>query len=146
MPARIEEISHGEEEGIEFMFLAAPVEMLGDEKGQVRAMRCIKMKLGEPDQSGRRRPLPIPQSEFEIEADAVIVAIGSGPHPLVPQTTPGLKIGEEGTIIADEKTGATSKRGVFAGGDIVTGAATVIEAMGAARRAAKAIDEYLNKK
>ena len=146
MPARLEEISRGEEEGIKFIFLAAPVEMLGDEKGQVRAMRCLRMKLGEPDQSGRRRPIPIAGSEFQIEADTVIVAIGSGPHPLVPQTTPGLKIGEEGTIVVDEKTGATSKEGVFAGGDIVTGAATVIEAMGAARRAAKAIDKYLRKK
>jgi len=146
MPARLEEISRGEEEGIEFTFLAAPVEMRGDEKGQVRAMRCIRMKLGEPDESGRRRPIPTPGSEFEIEADTVIVAIGSGPHPLVPQTTPGLKISEEGTIVADERTGATSKERVFAGGDIVTGAATVIEAMGAARRAARAIDEYLREK
>jgi len=146
MPAREEEIRHGEEEGIEFIFLAAPVEMLGDEKGQVRALRSVRMKLGEPDESGRRRPIPIPDSQFEIEADTVIVAIGSRPHPLVPQTTSGLKIGEEGTIVVDEKTGATSKEGVFAGGDIVTGAATVIEAMGAARRAAKAIDEYLSKK
>jgi glutamate synthase (NADPH/NADH) small chain len=143
MPARVEEVEHAAEEGVCFEFLANPVELLGDDDGRVRAVRCIRMRLGEPDDSGRRRPIPIPGSEFEIPADVAIVAIGNEPNPLIPQTTPDLEIGRKGTIVADLETGATSRAGVYAGGDIVTGAATVIEAMGAARRAAKAIHEYV---
>jgi len=144
MPARDEEIHHAEEEGIDFRLLNNPVEIFGDEEGHVRAMRCIRMKLGEPDESGRRRPLPIEGSEFEIEVDTVIVAIGNTPNPLIPSTTPDLETGWKGTIKADPATGRTSKARVFAGGDIVTGAATVIEAMGAGKRAARAIHELLS--
>jgi len=143
MPAREEEIVHAEEEGIEFLLLTNPKRFLGKEDGWVEGVECLRMKLGEPDESGRRRPLPLEGSEFLIPADTVVVAIGSGPHPLVPATTPDLKTTRHGTIVADEETGQTSRPGVFAGGDIVTGAATVIEAMGAGKRAAKAIDEYL---
>jgi len=143
MPARVEEVHHAEEEGIEFMFLTNPVEFLGDENGLVRAMRCQRMELGEPDESGRRRPVPIPGSEFELVVDTVIVAIGNRPNPLIPSTTPDLKTGRKGTIVADPETGQTSKPRVFAGGDIVTGAATVIEAMGAGKRAARAIHKLL---
>jgi len=143
MPARVEEVHHAEEEGIEFMFLTNPVEFLGDERGKVRAMRCQRMELGEPDESGRRRPVPIPGSEFELEVDTVIVAIGNMPNPLIPSTTPDLETARKGTIIADPETGQTSKPRVFAGGDIVTGAATVIEAMGAGKRAARAIHRLL---
>ncbi len=143
MPARIEEIIRAEEEGVEFHLLTLPVRYIVDERGWVKEMECIKMKLGEPDASGRRRPIPCPDSEFWIPVDTVVCAIGQGPNPLIPQTTPGLEIGKHGNIVADEKTGKTTKRGVFAGGDIVTGAATVILAMGAGRIAARAIDEYL---
>ena len=143
MPAREEEIHHAEQEGIRFELLTNPVELLGDEKGQVRAMRCIRMRLGEPDESGRRRPVPIEGSEFETEVDTFIVAIGNTPNPLIPSTTPDLKVGRHGTIQADPDTGRTSKPRVFAGGDIVTGAATVIEAMGAGKRAARAIHAML---
>jgi glutamate synthase (NADPH) small chain len=142
MPARREEIHHAEEEGIEFRYLTAPVEFLGDDRGMVRAVRCIAMELGEPDSSGRRRPVPIPGSEFEVEADTVIVAIGNLPNPLVPATTPDLPIDRRGNIVADEQ-GRTGKPGVFAGGDIVTGAATVILAMGAGRTAARSIHNYV---
>ena len=146
MPARKEEIHHAEEEDIEFRFLTAPIEFLGDERNMVRAIRCLAMELGEPDSSGRRRPVPIPGSEFEVEADTVIVAIGNLPNPLVPNTTPDLPLDRRGNIIADE-SGRTGKEGVFAGGDIVTGAATVIQAMGAGRIAAKSIHDYvMNKK
>ena len=143
MPARDEEIHHAEQEGIEFNLLTNPVRILGSEEGWVTGMECLRMELGEPDDSGRRRPVPIEGSEFVIELDAVVVAIGNGPNPLIPQTTPGLETGRWGNIAADEETGQTSKPGVFAGGDIVPGAATVILAMGAGRRAAVAIDDYL---
>jgi glutamate synthase (NADPH/NADH) small chain len=143
MPARAEEVEHAEEEGIEFMMLAAPIEILGDERKRVRAMRCIRMELGEPDASGRRSPIPIKGSEFELEVDTVVFAVGQGANPLIRSTTPDLRVNRRGNIEADEKTGATYKKGVFAGGDIVTGGATVISAMGAGRRAARAIDHYL---
>ncbi len=143
MPARIEEIHHAHDEGVHFEYLVAPLEVLGDEKGWVRGVRCIRMKLGEPDKSGRPRPVPIEGSEFEFPCDQIIVAIGNGPNPLVPQTTPDLQTTRWGNIVADEATGQTSKRGVFAGGDIVTGAATVIKAMGAGKSASRAIHAYL---
>ncbi len=146
MPARVEEVDHAEEEGIKFQLLTNPVEVLGDEKGNVIGMTCVRMKLGEPDESGRRRPIPIPNSEFVIDCDTVIVAIGNSPNPIVPSTTPGLETTKWGTIVIDEETGMTSREGVFAGGDIVTGAATVISAMGAGKRAARGIHEYLTKK
>ncbi len=142
MPARNEEIEHAREEGIEFKLLANPVKILGKD-GWVDKIRCIKMKLGEPDQSGRRRPLPIKGSEFNIDVDAVVVAIGQRPNPLLASKVPGLKLTERGNIKADPVTGKTSLKGVFAGGDIVTGAATVILAMGAGKDAASAIDEYI---
>jgi glutamate synthase (NADPH/NADH) small chain len=143
MPARIEEVHHAEEEGVRFNLLTNPIEVLGDEQGHVRGLRCIRMALGEPDASGRRRPVPIDGSEFETALDTVIVAIGNTPNPLIPSTTPGLDLGRHGTIQADPETGLTSKPRVFAGGDIVTGAATVIEAMGAGKRAARAINHML---
>jgi len=144
MPARIEEVHHAEEEGVRFEMLTNPIEILGNEKGLVRGLRCLRMRLGEPDASGRRRPIPIEGSEFEFELDTVIVAIGNTPNPLIPKTTPDLKVGSHGTIEADRETGQTSKSRVFAGGDIVTGAATVIEAMGAGKRAARAIHAMLS--
>jgi glutamate synthase (NADPH/NADH) small chain len=144
MPARREEIHHAVEEGIVFELLAAPVRYLGDEEGRVRAVECIRMRLGEPDNSGRRRPAPIPGSEFTLEIDAAVVAIGNGPNPLVPKRTPGLQTKPDGKVVADPETGATSRPGVFAAGDLVLGAATVILAMGGGRRAAKAIHEYLS--
>jgi len=143
MPAREEEIINAEEEGVIFEFLTLPVRYYADEKGWVKEMECIRMRLGEPDASGRRRPIPIQDSNFRMPVDTVVVAIGQSPNPLVPSTTPGLEVGKHGNIIADPMTGKTTKRGVFAGGDIVTGAATVILAMGAGRVAARAIDEYL---
>ena len=146
MPARIEEIHHAEEEGVEFMFLTAPVEFIGDDRSMVRVVRCLKMELGEPDASGRRRPVPIPGSEFDVEIDAAIVAIGNLANPLIPRSTPDLPVNKWGNIIADD-SGKTGKDAVYAGGDIVTGAATVIKAMGAGRAAAKSIHEYImNKK
>jgi glutamate synthase (NADPH/NADH) small chain len=141
MPARREEVHHAKEEGVEFEFLVNPVHFL-DTGGKVSGVECIRMELGEPDESGRRRPIPIPNSNFVIPVDTVIVAIGNDPHPLVPRTTPGLATTKHGTIVADEE-GRTSREGVFAGGDIVTGAATVISAMGAGKRAALAIHRYL---
>ena len=146
LPARKEEVEHAKEEGIEFKLLNNPVEILGDENGWVSGMRCIKMELGEPDESGRRRPVAVAGSEFVLDVETVIVSIGTGPNPIISQTTPGLDTTKRGNIAADEETGATSKPGVFAGGDIVTGAATVILAMGAGRKAAAAIDEYLRSK
>jgi glutamate synthase (NADPH/NADH) small chain len=143
MPARAEEIEHAEQEGIEFQLLTNPVRILGNEDGWVTGVECIRMELGEPDASGRRRPVAVEGSEFVIPADTFIIAIGNNPHPLVTQTTPDLETNRWGNIVADEKTGQTSRPGVFAGGDIVTGAATVIEAMGAGKRAATAIDQYL---
>ena len=142
LPARDEEIHHAEEEGIVFHYLTSPVEFLGDGRQMIHTIKCIKMELGEPDDSGRRRPIPIPNSEFDIEADTVIVAIGNHPNPLIANTTQDLPINKWGNIIADE-SGKTGKKGVFAGGDIVTGAATVIQAMGAGRIAAKSIHEYI---
>lgn len=146
LPARSEEVEHAKEEGIEFKLLNNPVAITGDEAGWVKSMRCVKMELGESDASGRRRPVPIAGSEFDMPVDTVIVAIGTGPNPIMAHTTPDLELTKRGNIAADEETGATSKAGVFAGGDIVTGAATVILAMGAGRKAAKAIDEYLQSK
>ena len=146
MPARAEEIHHAEEEGVEFQLLTNPVRILGDDDGWVRGMECVRMRLGEPDESGRRRPEPIPGSEFELEVDAVVVAIGNSPNPLIPNTTPDIQTTRRGTIVADEATGATTMPGVYAGGDVVTGAATVILAMGAGRKAADAIHEYLTSK
>jgi len=144
MPARIEEVRHAREEGIEFHMLTNPVAFLGDEKGNLVAARCVRMTLGEPDASGRRRPVTVPGSEFEIPLSVAIIAAGTSANPLVQSTTPDLKTREWGYIVADPVTLKTSKRGVFAGGDIVTGGATVILAMGAGRKAAKAIDEYLS--
>lgn len=143
MPARQEEIAHAREEGVCFQLLCSPVELLGDEDGWVRAMRCQRFELGEPDASGRRSPVPIPGSEFVMEIDTVVMAIGQGPNPLISQSTPGLEVNRKGNIVAEETTGKTTKEGVFAGGDIVTGAATVINAMGAGKKAAQAIHEYL---
>jgi glutamate synthase (NADPH/NADH) small chain len=143
MPAREEEVHHAVEEGVDVMFLAAPVEILGDERSRVRAVRCIRMELGEPDASGRRSPVPIRGSEFDLAVDVVVFAVGQGANPLIRSTTPDLHVNTWGHIRADLATGATEKKGVFAGGDIVTGGATVISAMGAGRRAARAIDAYL---
>ena len=140
-PARAEELHHAEEEGVEFHWLTAPVAVLGDEAGNVRAMRCVRMELGEPDASGRRRPVPVPGSEFDFEVDMIVYAIGTNANPIMGQTC-GLKLNKWGYIATDD-TLATSIAGVFAGGDIVTGAATVIEAMGAGRRAAASMKAYL---
>ena len=145
LPARREEVHHASEEGIVFDMLTNPVEVLGDEKGWVRALKCIRMELGEPDESGRRSPIPIPGSEFEIETETVIMALGTSPNPLIARTTAGLEMTRRGCLVADE-SGATTRPGIFAGGDAVSGAATVILAMGAGRKAAKAIDEYLKAK
>ncbi|MFO7955676.1 MAG: NADPH-dependent glutamate synthase [Candidatus Brocadiia bacterium] len=145
-PARDAELEHAREEGIDLMWLNNAVEVLGDEDGWVRGLRCVRMELGEPGPDGRRRPFPIEGSEFEFPTDLVIVAYGNRPHPLIPQTTPGLEVTSWGSIDADEVTGETSLEGVWAGGDIVTGAATVIQAMGAGKRAAASIDEYLTEK
>ena len=145
LPARKEEVHHAHEEGVEFQMLTNPVEILADEKGWVRAVKCIRMELGEPDESGRRSPVPVEGSEFEIPAETVIMSLGTSPNPLIAKTTGGLDTNRRGCIVADEK-GATSRPGVFAGGDAVTGAATVILAMGAGRQAAAAIHEYLSSK
>jgi len=146
MPAREDEIVHAEEEGVKFSYLTLPVRYLKDENGWVTGIECLRMKLGEPDESGRRRPLPIEGSEFTIDCDLVVVAIGNDPNPLLPRATPGLKLGRKGVIEAGPETGETSMEGVFAGGDITTGAATVIEAMGAGKKAARAIDASLKRK
>ena len=143
LPARAEEVHHAQEEGIIFKLLTNPVEILGNEKGWVTGMACVEMNLGEPDASGRRRPVEKPGSRFEIPVDTVIVAIGTSPNPLIKRTTPGLETQKWGGIVVDEATMATSRMGVYAGGDAVTGAATVILAMGAGKTAAAAIDEYL---
>ncbi|MBQ8271742.1 MAG: NADPH-dependent glutamate synthase [Tidjanibacter sp.] len=145
LPARVEEVHHAKEEGIEFAMLTNPVSIEADEKGWVRALRCVKMELGEPDESGRRSPVEVAGSEFEIECDTVIMALGTSPNPLIASTTEGLERNRRGCLVATEE-GATTREGVFAGGDAVTGAATVILAMGAGRKAAKAIHEYLNNK
>ena len=143
MPARAEEIHHAEEEGVQFKLLATPVTIHGDEKGQAMELECVQNRLGEPDASGRQRPVPIEGSNFRIPADVVIIAIGQNPSPLIPRTTPDLKTGKNGVVIINNETGKTSKKGVFAGGDVATGGTTVIEAMGQGKKSAKAIDEYL---
>ena len=145
LPARREEVHHAKQEGIVFDLLTNPVEILGDERGWVKSLRCIRMELGEPDASGRRSPVPVAGSEFEISADTVIMALGTSSNPLIANTTSGLETTRRGGLVADE-AGATTREGVFAGGDAVTGAATVILAMGAGRKAASAIDRYLNSK
>ncbi len=144
MPARIAEINHAEEEGIEYLLLTAPIRFLGDDKGHVTGMECLKMKLGEPDEAGRCRPVPIKGSELQIECDLAIIAIGAGANPLLTQSTEGLKLNRWGYIRTDPRTGMTSKKGVWAGGDIVTGMATVIQAMGAGKAAARSIHQYLS--
>jgi len=143
MPARVEEVKHAKQEGIEFQVLTNPVEFLDDGRGWLRGARCVRMELGEPDASGRRRPIPITGSQFEIPLSVAIIAAGTSANPLIQSTTPGLKTNQWGYIEASSETQRTSRKGVFAGGDIVTGAATVILAMGSGRRAAKSIDEYL---
>lgn len=144
LPARLEEVENAEEEGVVFSFLTLPVRCVGDENGWTKGLECIRMELGEPDASGRRRPVPVEGSEFFLPFDAVIHAIGNSPNPLIPATTPDIEIGKRGNIVADEATGKTSKPRVWAGGDVVTGAATVILAMGAGRKAARSIHEYLS--
>lgn len=145
LPARREEVEHAMEEGVEFKLLNNPVEILGDENGFVRGIKCLKMELGEPDASGRRSPVEIAGSEFELACDSVIISIGTSPNPLIKSTTEGLEVNRRGGIVVEESTGKTSLEGVYAGGDAVTGAATVILAMGAGKTAANAIDEYLAK-
>ena len=146
MPARAEEIENAEEEGVIFELLTNPTRFLGDEQGWVKGMECIRMELGEPDESGRRRPVPVKGSEFIIDVDTVVVAIGRTPNPIIQRTTDGLNVTKWGTIVTDETTGKASLEGVYAGGDIVTGEATVISAMGAGKRAARAIHEYITTK
>ena len=146
LPARVEEVHHAKEEGIIFDLLTNPVEILADENGWVKGMRCIRMELGEPDASGRRRPVEVPGSEFELELDTVIMSLGTSPNPLISSTTEGLEVNKWKCIVADENNGKTTKEGVYAGGDAVTGAATVILAMGAGKAAARGIDEYLSGK
>jgi len=143
MPARIEEIHHAEQEGVEFVLLAAPLNFIGDDDGRLVGLRCQRMELGEPDESGRRRPVPIKGSEFETECDTAVVSIGAGANPLLTKATPDIKLNKWGNIIAEPETGKTTKKGVWAGGDIVTGQATVILAMGAGRMAANSIHNYL---
>ncbi len=143
MPARIEEIHHGEEEGLVFRLLTNPKRFIGDKEGRLKAVECVNMELGEPDESGRRRPIEIKGSEFCIEVDVAIISIGNDPNPLIQQTTPDIKVSKWGNITIDQDTGRTSKKGVFSGGDIVRGGATVILAMGDARRAADSMHEYL---
>ena len=146
LPARKEEVEHAEEEGIIFKTLTNPVEVLGNENGEVCGMRCVEMELGEPDASGRRRPIEKKGSEFVLEVDTMIMSIGTSPNPLIRHTTPGLETNKHGCIITNGDDGLTSREGVYAGGDAVTGAATVILAMGAGKHAAKAIDEYIKSK
>ena len=145
LPARKEEVHHAKEEGIEFRMLTNPTRVLGDEKGWVTGLSCVEMELGEPDESGRRSPVVKQGSDFNIDCDVVIMALGTSPNPLLKQTTSGLETTRRGCIVADDN-GATTRQGVFAGGDAVTGAATVILAMGAGRRAAKSINEYVKSK
>ena len=144
MPARTEEVHHAEEEGLIFKFLTNPTKIIGDEKGNVKAMECLRMELGEPDASGRRRPIAVKGSEFTIDIDALIMSLGTNANPLLPTSTPGLALNKWGYIVANEETGETNLKGVYAGGDIVTGGATVILAMGAGRKAARAIEKYLS--
>ncbi|OPJ61526.1 NADPH-dependent glutamate synthase [Clostridium oryzae] len=145
LPARAEEVHHAREEGVQFDLLTNPTEIIQDEKGWVKGMKCIKMELGEPDASGRRKPVEVPGSEFIMDVDTVIMSLGTSPNPLISSTTKGLEINKRKCIVADEETGLTSKEKVYAGGDTVTGAATVILAMGAGKKAAKAIHEFLSK-
>ena len=144
LPARVEEVHHAKEEGIIFDLLTNPIEILEDEKGWVSGIKCIRMELGEPDASGRRSPVEVPGSEFVIDVDTVIMSLGTSPNPLISSTTKGLEINKRKCIIAEEETGKTSKEGVYAGGDAVTGAATVILAMGAGKAGAKGIHEFLS--
>jgi glutamate synthase (NADPH/NADH) small chain len=144
MPARTEEIHHAEQEGVEFVLLAAPLNFIGDDDGRLKGLRCQRMELGEPDASGRRRPVPIEGSEFETECDTAVVSIGAGANPLLTKATPDIRLNKWGNIIAEPETGKTTKKGVWAGGDIVTGQATVILAMGAGRMAANSIHDYLS--
>ena len=143
MPARREEVENAGEEGIQFKLLTNPKSCIGDESGRVRAIELYEMELGEPDESGRRRPVPKPGTEYIFEVDVVIVALGTRPNPIIPSTTENLELTRWGTILTDEATGKTSKPGVWCGGDMATGAATVISAMGAGKRAAADIDKYL---
>ncbi len=143
LPARLEEIENAEEEGVIFEFLTLPLQYIGDENGWLKEIECLRMELGEPDSSGRRRPVPIKGSEFRFQVDGGVCAIGNSPNPLILSTTPGLEAGKKGNVVADEATGRTSREKIWAGGDVVTGAATVILAMGAGRQAAKSIHEYL---
>ena len=145
LPARKEEVHHAKEEGIIFKNLNNPVKILGDENGRVRAMECIEMELGEPDASGRRKPIAKEGSNFELPVDTVIMSIGTSPNPLIRSTTPGLDTNKRGCLVVNEDTMQTTREGVYAGGDAVTGAATVILAMGAGKQAAQSIDEYLSK-
>jgi glutamate synthase (NADPH/NADH) small chain len=144
LPAREEEVENAEEEGVIFNLLTLPIRCIGNGKGWVKEIECLKMELGEPDASGRRTPVPIENSEFTMPVDAIIVAIGNSPNPLISDNTPGLQITKKGTIVADEATGKTTLDRIWAGGDVVSGAATVISAMGAGRRAARSMIEYLN--
>lgn len=146
LPARAEEVHHAKEEGVEFHLLCNPIEILGNSEGWVSGMKCVRMELGEPDASGRRKPVVMPNSEFVLDVDMVIMSIGTSPNPLISSTTPGLEINKKNCIVADEESGQTSRPGVFAGGDAVSGAATVILAMGAGKKAAKAIDNYIRNK
>ena len=146
MPARREEVEHAEEEGIIFLTLNNPTEIIGDENNFVKGIKCVKMELGEPDESGRRRPVEIENSEYVVDVDAVVMSIGTSPNPLIRSTTEGLETDRRGCIIVKDDSGLTSREGVYAGGDAVTGAATVILAMGAGKSSAKAIDEYLKNK
>ncbi len=143
MPARLEEVENAEEEGVEFRLLTAPIRFIGNDNRWVTAMECVVMELGEPDESGRRRPVEKPGSEYRMDVDTVVVALGTTPNPLVPTTTTGLETSRRGTVVADPETGKTTRDGVWAGGDVVTGSATVISAMGAGKKAAASIDEYL---
>jgi glutamate synthase (NADPH/NADH) small chain len=145
LPARVEEVHHAKEEGIIFDLLTNPVEIIADEKGWVKGMKCIRMGLGEPDASGRRKPIEIEGSEFVLDLETVIMSLGTSPNPLISSTTKGLETNRWKCIIAEEETGLTTKERVYAGGDAVTGAATVILAMGAGKKAAKAIDDLLSK-
>ncbi len=146
LPARVEEVHHAKEEGVIFDVLTNPTEILVDENGWVKGMKCVRMELGEPDASGRRSPVEVPGSEFVMDVDTVIMSLGTSPNPLISSTTQGLEINKRRCIVAEEETGLTTKEAVYAGGDAVTGAATVILAMGAGKKAAKAIDEYLQEK
>ena len=146
LPARKEEVHHAKEEGVIFDLLQNPVEILTDENDWVTGVKLIKMKLGEPDESGRRRPVEIPGSEYVVDCDTVIMSLGTSPNPLISSTTKGLEVNRRGCTVTEEETGATSREGVYAGGDAVTGAATVILAMGAGKEAAKGIEEYFAKK